>query len=134
MCSNSQCSKFQGNLPKHARPIAISKALRKEEKFEENKTNFEGGNGLADSAQIWKWRYPTPRKFTQKILCVSVQGVLNYRCVKTALSVACPWFLGLHDNYHVCLDVYVVLSLDTPPYVACNCLTQNMQQHNVGLS
>jgi len=34
-----------------------------------NKTNFEGaylGNGLADSAQIWNWRCPTPKEFTQK--------------------------------------------------------------------
>jgi len=40
-----------------------------EEKYEENKTNFEGaylGNGLADSAQIWNWRCPTPRELTQK--------------------------------------------------------------------
>jgi len=45
-----------------------------EEKYEENKTNFEGaylGNGLVDSAQIWNWRCPTPRKLAQKILCVS---------------------------------------------------------------
>ena len=49
-----------------------------------------------------------PREFVQKISCVSVQGVLSYRCVKmsfssflynTHLSVACPGFLGPH--YHV---------------------------------
>jgi len=43
-----------------------------EEKYEENKTNFEGaylGNDLADSAQFWNWRCPTPRESTQKI-CV----------------------------------------------------------------
>ena len=31
--------------------------------------NFEGaylGNGLVDLAQIWNWKYPTPRKFAQK--------------------------------------------------------------------
>ena len=41
-----------------------------EEKYKENKTNFEGaylGNGLVDSAQIWNWRCPTPRKCAQKI-------------------------------------------------------------------
>jgi len=37
--------------------------LQKEEKekYEENKTNFEGaylGNSLVDSAQIWNWRCP----------------------------------------------------------------------------
>jgi len=35
-----------------------------EEKYEENKTNFEDaylGNALAHSAQIWNWRCPTPR-------------------------------------------------------------------------
>jgi len=60
------------------------------EKYEENKMNFEGGylgNGLVDSAQIWNWRCPTLRKFAQKILCVSVQGVSSYRCVKTAFSL-----------------------------------------------
>jgi len=67
--------------------------LRKEEgeeKYEENKTNFEGaylGNGLADLAKIWNWRCPTSREFTQKILCASVQRVLSYRCVKTAFSL-----------------------------------------------
>jgi len=67
--------------------------LRKEEKEGEEKykgNNFEGTylrNGLVDSAQIWNWRCPTPREFTQKILCVSVQGVLSYRCVKTAFSL-----------------------------------------------
>ena len=45
--------------------------LRKEgkEKYKENKTNYEGaylGNSLADSAQIWNWRCPTSREFTQK--------------------------------------------------------------------
>ena len=61
-----------------------------EEKYEENKTNFEGaylGNGLADLAQIWNWGCPTPKEFTQKILCVSVQVVLSYKCVKTAFSL-----------------------------------------------
>jgi len=61
-----------------------------EEKYEENKTNFEGaylGNSLVNSAQIWNWRCPTPKKFAQKILCVSAQGVLSYKCVKTAFSV-----------------------------------------------
>jgi len=61
-----------------------------EEKYEENKMNFEGaylGNGLADSAQIWNWRCPTLKEFTQKISCVSVQGVLSYGCVKTAFSL-----------------------------------------------
>jgi len=64
--------------------------LRKEEKYEENEMDFEGAylwNGLADLAQIWNWRCPTPREFTQKILCVSVQGVLSYRWVKTAFSL-----------------------------------------------
>jgi len=67
--------------------------LRKEEgeeKYKENKTNFEGAylrNGLVDSAQIWNWRCPTPWKFAQEILCVSAQGVLSYRCVKTAFSL-----------------------------------------------
>jgi len=40
-----------------------------EEKYKENKTNFEGAylmNGLANSAQIWNWRCPTSREFTQK--------------------------------------------------------------------
>jgi len=65
--------------------------LRKEEeKYKENKTDFEGAylrNGLVDSAQIWNWRCPTPRKFAQKILCVSAQGVSSYRCVKMAFSL-----------------------------------------------
>ena len=59
----------------------------KKKKQKENKTNFEGaylGNGLVDSAQIWNFRYPTPRKFAQNILCVSAQGVSSYRCVKKA--------------------------------------------------
>jgi len=46
-----------------------------EEKYKENKTNFEGTylrNGLVDSAQIQNWRCPTLREFTQKISCVSV--------------------------------------------------------------
>jgi len=61
-----------------------------EEKYEENKTNFEGaylGKGLVDSAQIWNWKCPTPKKCAQKIWCVSAQGVLSYRCVKTAFSL-----------------------------------------------
>ena len=57
----------------------ILKVLQKEEKegeekYEEDKTNFEGaylGNGLVDSAQIQNWRFPTLRKFAKKILCVS---------------------------------------------------------------
>jgi len=70
--------------------ISKSVAKRRRKKYEENKTNFEAaylGNGLADSAQIWNWRSSTPRELTQKILCVSVQGVLSYRCVKTAFSL-----------------------------------------------
>jgi len=62
----------------------------REEKYEENKTNFEGaylGSSLVHSAQIWKWRCPTPRKFAQKILCVSVQEVSSYKCVKMAFSL-----------------------------------------------
>jgi len=53
----------------------LQKEEEGDEKYKENKTNFEGaylGNSLADSAPIWKWRCPTPRKFTQRILCVSV--------------------------------------------------------------
>jgi len=68
----------------------LQKEEEGEEKYEENKTNFEGAylrNGLADLAQIWNWRCPTLREFTQRILCVSVQGVLSYRCVKTAFSL-----------------------------------------------
>jgi len=56
--------------------------LQKEEKYEENKTNFEGaylGKSLADSAQIWNWRCYTPREYTQKIFCVSFQEELSYR-------------------------------------------------------
>jgi len=52
------------------------------EKYEENKTNFEGAyleKGLADSAQIRNWRCPTLREFAKKNLCVSVQGVTSYR-------------------------------------------------------
>jgi len=55
--------------------ISKSVAKKGEEKYKENKTNFEGAylmNGLADSAQIWNWRCPAPREFTQKISCVSV--------------------------------------------------------------
>jgi len=47
--------------------ISKSVAKRRRRKYEENKTNFEGaylGNGLADSAQNWNWRCPTPREFT----------------------------------------------------------------------
>jgi len=73
------------------RVIAISRSVAEgEEKYEENKTNFEGtylGNSLADSAQIWNWRCPTLRELTQKISCVSVQGVLSYRCTKTVFSL-----------------------------------------------
>jgi len=62
--------------------------LRKEEeKYKENKTNFEGAyleNSLVDLAQIWNWRCPTPRKFAQKILCVYAP---SYRCVKMAFSL-----------------------------------------------
>ena len=73
----------------------VLKMLRKEEKkgeekYEENKTNFEGAylrKGLVDSAQIWNWRCPTLRELTEKILCFSVKGVLSYRCVKTAFSL-----------------------------------------------
>jgi len=65
----------------------LRKEEEKEEKYKENKTNFEGGNGLVDSAQIWNWRCPTLRKFAQKILCVSAQGVSSYRCMKTAFSL-----------------------------------------------
>jgi len=63
---------------------------KEEEKYEENKMNFEGaylGNGLVDSAQIWNWRCPTPKKFAQKILCVSAQGDSSYRFVKTVFSL-----------------------------------------------
>ena len=78
-----------------------------EEKYEENKTSFEGAylkNSLANSAQIWNWWCLTLRKFTQKILCASVQGVSSYSCMKMAfsllphLSVACPRFLEPHDT------------------------------------
>jgi len=68
----------------------LQKEEEKEEKYEENKMKFEGAylrNGLVDSAQIWNWRCPTPRKFAQKILCASAQGVSSYRCVKTAFSL-----------------------------------------------
>ena len=37
-----------------------------EEKYKENKTNFEGtylGDGWADSTQIWNRRYLTPMEF-----------------------------------------------------------------------
>jgi len=47
-------------------------AKRRRKKFKENKMDFEGaylGKGLVDSAQIWNWRCPTPRKLAQK-LCV----------------------------------------------------------------
>ena len=75
--------------------------------------NFEGAyleNGLMDSAQIWNLRCPTPKKFAQKILCVSAQGVLSYRCVKTAFfftpvkyTLVCrtpkfSWFLRPQDT------------------------------------
>ena len=43
---------------------------KKEENYEENKTNFEGAyfwNGLADSAQIRNWRCPTRGNLHSKI-------------------------------------------------------------------
>ena len=46
--------------------------LQKEEKYEENKTNFEGvylRNGLVDSAQIRNWGAPPQRNLYRKI-CV----------------------------------------------------------------
>ena len=70
-------------------------------------------NGLVDFAQIWNWRCPTLRTLTPKILCVSVWGVLSYRCVKMAfslllynahLSVARPRFLGFLGRT-MCLDL-----------------------------
>jgi len=85
----------------------------REEKYEENKTNFEGkylGTTLADSAQIWNWRCPTPNEFTQKILCVSVQGVLSYRCMKQCFLYSCKIHtclshaLGRTTHVTVCLD------------------------------
>jgi len=80
--------------------------LGNEEKYEEIKMNFEGaylGNSLMDSAQIWNQRCPTSTEFTQKNLCVSVQGVLNYRCVyftsvKYTLVCCAPGFLGLYET------------------------------------
>jgi len=48
----------------------ISKGVaEKEEKYEENKINFDVTylrNSLADSARIWNLRCPTLRKFAQK--------------------------------------------------------------------
>ena len=61
-----------------------------EEKYEENKTNFEGAyleNGLTDLAQIRNWGCPTPREFAQKNSFASAQGVWSYICVKTAFSL-----------------------------------------------
>ena len=66
------------------------KKKKEKKKYEENKTNSKGtylGKGLVDSAQIWNWRCPTLRKLAQKKLCVSIQGVLNYRCIKMAFSL-----------------------------------------------
>jgi len=66
------------------------KKKKEKEKYKKIKTNFEGayvGNSLTDSAQIWNWKCSTPRDFTQKISCVFVEGVLSYRCVKTAFSL-----------------------------------------------
>jgi len=51
--------------------------LRKEDKYGENKANFEGSNGLTDLAQIWNASCPTPRKFALKIVHVSVQVRLH---------------------------------------------------------
>ena len=88
---------------------------KEEEKYKENKTNFEGaylGNSSVDSVLIWNWKYPTPREFLQKISCVSVQGLLSYRRVKPAfslllhLSVAGPGFLEPHDTLTCVLIEY----------------------------
>ena len=76
------------------------KMLQKEEKYEENKTNFEGAyleNGLVNSAQICNWRCPAPRKFAQKILCVSAQGVFELQMRENTLVCPTPkvsFFLG----------------------------------------
>ena len=74
---------------------------KREEKYKENKVNFEGAylrNGLVDLAQIWNWRCLTPREVTQKFLYVFVQGVLSYRCMKTVFTpvkyTRDPGFLG----------------------------------------
>jgi len=75
---------------KQAQVIVILKSVAKRRKCKENKMNFEGAylrNGLADSAQICNWRCPTLREFTQKISCVSVQGVSSYRYMKMAVSL-----------------------------------------------
>jgi len=45
------------------------KVLQKEEKYEENETNFEVAylsNSLTDSTHIWNRKCHTPSKFTQK--------------------------------------------------------------------
>ena len=89
-----------------------------EEKYEETKTNFKGAYLRDGLAEIWNGMSPTPRNFPQKNLCSSIQGLLSYRCVKTAftwllynthLSVMRPYWLYL-AHYHVsCYRKFVCL-------------------------
>ena len=95
--------------------------LQKGEKYEENKVNFEGaylGNSLADSAQIWNWRCPTPREFTQKfrVLLFRECGATDawkrrslYSCkVRTCLLRPRVSWAAWHTT--VCLDFMVLLN------------------------
>ena len=113
------CSKSAPNFEAILQSIcelAISKSVAKGEKKIE--TNFKSTyleNGLMDSAQIWSWRCPTPRKFAQKISCVSIQRVSSYvqihengvffTPVKCTFICCVPRFLGPHNTLP-CVLIY----------------------------
>ena len=93
----------------------FKKCCRKK-KYKENKTNFEGaylGNGLVDSAQIWNWRCPTPRKLTENFVYFCSGSVeLHMRedsifltPVKYTLVYRTPKVSWAARHTTVCLDV-----------------------------
>ena len=64
-----QPSKFEVNQLKHVQVIESGTKKAEDEKYEENKINFEGAylsDGWVDSTQIWNRRCSTPREFLQQ--------------------------------------------------------------------
>ena len=56
----------------------MKKKAADEEKYEENKTNFEGAylsDGWEDSTRIWNRRCPTSREFSQQNWLFSIQAM-----------------------------------------------------------
>jgi len=113
MCSNSGPNFRAIHQSKHKLwrfKKNVAKRRKKKEKKNKKKIRAYLRNGLVDSAQIWNWRCPTPRQFTQKnFVCFCSGSAELQMCensifftpVKCTLVYRIPkvsWFLGPHDT------------------------------------